>query len=92
VIVREMGEGQLLVDDAYLTELNVLDDALTDAAEAGDEQRFAAALARLLDRVRATGTPVAAAHLVPSDVVLPDSDLSLAEVRGYLGDEGLIPG
>ena len=92
MIVRIMGEGQLQVDDAHLTELNVLDDAVIEAVDAGDEQRFALALGRLLDRLRTTGTPVPADQLAPSDVVLPDADLTLAEVRAFLGDEGLIPG
>ena len=92
MIVRIMGEGQLQVDDAHLTELNLLDDAVIDAVEAGDEHRFALALGRLLDRVRATGTQVAVDHLVGSDVVLPDQALTLTEVRALLGDEGLIPG
>ena len=92
MIVRILGEGQLLVDDAHLSELNSLDDAVVDAVDAGDEQRFARALTRLVDRVRATGTPVAADSLSGSDVVLPDPALTLAEVRALLGDEGLIPG
>ena len=92
MIVRIMGEGQLRVDDAHLTELNTLDDALIDAVEAGDEQRFSLALARLVERVRTLGTPVPADHLGGSDVVLPDADISLAEVRALLGDEGLVPG
>jgi hypothetical protein len=29
--------------------------------------------------------------LVDSDLILPPSDASLEEVRGLLGDEGLIP-
>ena len=92
MIVRILGEGQLQVDDAHLTELNVLDDALIDAVDAGDEQHFALALGRLLDRVRAGGTPVPADSLVGSDVVRPAADLTVAEVRALLGDEGLIPG
>jgi hypothetical protein len=92
VIVRILGEGQLRVDDAHLAELNALDDALIDAVDAGDEPRFASALARLVDRFRALGTPVPAEHLGGSDVVLPEPGTSLPEVRALLGDEGLVPG
>lgn len=92
MIVRILGEGQLDVPDAELDELNRLDDAVQDAVQAGDEARFADALAGLLARVRKSGAPLPADMLVPSDLVLPSPDASLPEVRELLGDEGLIPG
>ena len=92
MIVRILGEGQLQVGDEHLPELNVLDDAVIDAVAAGDEQRFALALARLVEQVRALGSPLPADYLGASDVVLPDPASSLPEVRSLLGDEGLVPG
>jgi hypothetical protein len=49
-------------------------------------------LAELLARIRAVGTPVPADTLEPSDVILPYAGASVADVRGLLSDEGLIPG
>jgi hypothetical protein len=92
VIVRIMGQGQLQVAEEHLDQLNELDDAVTDAVDAGDEQRFAQNLARLIDQVRAVGSPVADDYLGGSDFILPDPASSLAEVRALLGDEGLVPG
>jgi hypothetical protein len=92
VIVRILGEGQLDVPDAELDSLNTLDDAVQAAADGGDEARFAEALAALLTRVREVGRPLPDDEIVPSELVLPSSDASLAEVRELLGDEGLIPG
>lgn len=92
MIVRIMGQGQLRLDEKHLTELNALDDALTEAVEAGDEPRFARSLAALIDRVRALGTPVADDYLGGSDIILPDPASSLPEVRALLGEEGLVPG
>ena len=59
MIVRVMAEGQFVLPEQELDELNELDAALQDAVDAGDEQRFAIALAALLDRVRAAGSPQA---------------------------------
>jgi len=42
--------------------------------------------------VRQAGTRVSDDYLGPSDLVLPDPDSTLEEVRALLGDEGLIPG
>ncbi|HCU96567.1 MAG TPA: hypothetical protein DHU96_29140 [Actinobacteria bacterium] len=92
MIVRILGEGQLKVEDSATDELNVLDATLEKAVNAGDEQAFRPALAALLDRVRALGTPLADDVLEPSDLILPYSDADLADVREMLTDEGLIPG
>ena len=92
MIVRVMAEGQFVLPEQELDELNELDAALQDAVDAGDEQRFAIALAALLDRVRAAGSPQADEVLAPSELVLPAADSTLDEVRAMLGDEGLIPG
>jgi hypothetical protein len=92
MIVRILGEGQLRVDDSAADELNVLDSVLEKAVNAGDEQAFRPALAALLNRVRSLGTPLAEDAIEPSDLILPYADAGLADVRGMLQGEGLIPG
>jgi hypothetical protein len=92
MIVRIMAEGQFMIPEQELDELNELDSTLQDAVDAGDEQRFSSVLAALLDRVRTAGTPASDDVLAPSELVLPAADSTLEEVRAMLGDEGLIPG
>jgi hypothetical protein len=92
VIVRILGEGQRRVDDGAMEGLNTLDGELVAAVDTGDDEAFKAALTALLDKVREVGAPLPDDEIVPSDLVLPTSDASLAEVRELLGDEGLIPG
>ena len=92
MIVRILGEGQLEVAESATSELNVLDAALEKAVNAGDENAFRPALAALLDRVRALGSPLATDALEPSDLILPPADADLEEVRGMLTEEGIIPG
>jgi hypothetical protein len=92
VIVRILGEGQLDVADTELDGLNALDADLQSAIESAEEDRFLQALVALLAKVREVGRPLPADEIVPSDLVLPSADASLAEVRELLGDEGLIPG
>jgi hypothetical protein len=92
MIVRILGEGQLAVDDAIAEELNQLDAKLEAAVNSGDEAAFRPALAELLARIRAVGTPVPADSLEGSDVILPYADASMADVRELLTGEGLIPG
>jgi hypothetical protein len=92
VIVRILGEGQLDVPAGELESLNALDDDLQSAVDSSDEGKFTASLAALLSRVREVGRPLPDDEIVPSELVLPAGDASLAEVRELLGDEGLIPG
>lgn len=92
MIVRILGEGQVDVPDGELGSLNELDDALQRAVDGGDEEGFNQSLTALLSRVRDIGRPLPDEEIVPSDLVLPSADASLAEVRELLGDEGLIPG
>ncbi len=89
MIIRIMGEGQYTVPDEIADRLNELDDALEEAL--ADEAAFPAALTALLEAVRSEGEPLADEELVTSDVVLPASDATVAEVRALLTDEGLIP-
>ena len=92
MIVRILGEGQLLVDDAALEEFNGLDAAVEAAVDAGDEATFGAALGALLDAVRRLGTPHADDSLDESDLILPPADATIDDVRQMLNDDGLIPG
>lgn len=92
MIVRIMGEGQYDVPDDQLSVLDALDDSLEDAITNDDDAGFRAALVALLDRVRGVGAELPDDALVPSDLVLPGPDAHVEDVRGMLGDEGLIPG
>ena len=92
MIVRILGEGQLEVPESAADELNELDRAVETAVDTGDEAAFGPALAALLARVREVGSPVRADDLRPSELILPQPDATIAEVRKLLTDEGLIPG
>ncbi|MZF86019.1 hypothetical protein [Streptomyces sp. SID5643] len=92
MIMRILGEGQYEITEAHLDRLNELDAALQSAADSDDDRLFATALSALLEAVRSCGTPLPAETIMPSDLVLPDEDTSLTQVRELLSDEGLIPG
>jgi hypothetical protein len=92
MIVRILGEGQLEVPDSAAAELNQLDAALEAAVDRSDEAAFRPALAALLARVRDVGSPTEPDDLRPSELIIPQPDATMAEVRKLLNDEGLIPG
>jgi hypothetical protein len=92
MIVRILGEGQLEVPESAVAELNELDATLEAAVEHNDEEAFRSALAALLARVREVGSPTDADDLRPSELIIPQPDATMADVRRLLTDEGLIPG
>ena len=92
MIVRILGEGQLIVEPAALDELNKLDEHLIAAVHGSDEEAFQVAMAALLARARELGTPLPVDEIKPSDFILPSADSSLDEVRDLLSSDGLIPG
>ncbi|MGP4002066.1 PspA-associated protein PspAA [Streptomyces sp. 8N706] len=92
MIVRIMGEGQLVLADSHLAELNKLDDELLAEMEGGDVDGFRRTLGSLLDEVRRLGEPLPDDSLEPSELILPSPDATLGEVRAMLRDDGLIPG
>lgn len=93
MIVRILGEGQWRIENAVRAELNSLDDEIEAAVQADDQERLGAALTRLHDRVREIGAELPLDELADSDLILPETDASLTEVRALLSEsgEGLIP-
>lgn len=95
MIVRIMGQGQWVLEPEHLLELNELDRALEDRVAAGDQDGMVEALERLVEGVKRLGVEVPEDVLAESDLVLPDVDVSLEEVRALLDSTsefyGLIP-
>jgi hypothetical protein len=92
VIVRILGEGQFNVAAHTVEAMNAVDTQLQSAVETGDEIGMRKALAELEALVREVGERMPDDYLGPSEIVLPDPDSTLEEVRALLSEEGLIPG
>jgi hypothetical protein len=91
VIVRIMGDGQYEVTGELQPQLNAIDEQAGAAAENGDEAALQQRLEELADLVRSRGQRLADEDIRPSDLIVPPSDLSLAEARQLFSDGGLIP-
>lgn len=94
MIVRILNEGQWHLTDVAVQGLNAFDDAVEQAVTADDQDQLTKALHALLDRIRTTGTQLPDDSLEDSDLILPDADSTLEEMRQLLSEseEGLIPG
>lgn len=92
MIIRILGEGQFDVAEHTVEALNGIDTQLQAAVDSDDEAGFHEALRSLVALVREVGERVPDDYLGPSELVLPNADATIEEVRALLGDEGLIPG
>lgn len=90
MIVRISGEDQYRLPDGD-GRIADFDDAIVQAVEAQDSAGFASSYKALLDYVRDNGERVADDDLASSDLILPPSDLTLAEAQKEFTGEGLIP-
>lgn len=95
MIVRLMGLGQWTMEPEQLLELNEIDEVVEQAVKAGDQEQLRKELQRLVEAVRSNGQEVPDDLIVESDLVLPDVDATLEEVRELLDSTseyyGLIP-
>jgi hypothetical protein len=91
VIVRIFNDRQYRLEDRHYEPLNVLDDAVVAAVDAGDEQEYRRQFDALLAFVREHGTPLGDDELIGSDVLLPADDFSFAEAAQEFTGEGLVP-
>jgi hypothetical protein len=91
VIVRIATEDQYRLPDEDADRLNTLDNDAVAAVEAGDEERFHAIFAEMLDLVRTDGRKLGDDELEESDVILPPPDLSFDEAAHEFTGDGLIP-
>lgn len=95
MIVRIMGQGQWVMEPEHLLALNEVDEAVERAVEKGDDEALRTAIAQLVAGVHAYGTEVPDDVIAESDLVLPDVDSTVEEVRALLDSTaefyGLIP-
>ena len=91
MLIRILGEGQFVVADSELEEINRLD-AVLEAALGTEEDNVRRALDALLDKVRSTGVRPPEDEIAESEVILPFADASEDDIRDMLRDDGLIPG
>ena len=91
MIVRIAGEQQFRIPDSAEEPLHRLDNCVVEAVDNGDEQAFRSSFDLMIEFVRDRGEPLPEDELVPSDVILPPTDLSLEEAEAEFTGEGLIP-
>ncbi len=92
MIIRITSEGQFNLPGSFVDQLNEIDNELVEAVEAADRSSYDTLLKKMLDLVRTEASPLPVDEIVESDLILPESDLTLEEAQVLFVGEGLLPG
>ncbi|MCE2499725.1 MAG: hypothetical protein J4G13_02535 [Dehalococcoidia bacterium] len=92
MIVRILGEGQFNLPGSAIDDLNDIDNRMVEAVAAEDGAQFQSLLDEMFQLVRDRGEPLPLDELVESDLILPETDLTLDEAEHIFIGDGLLPG
>jgi hypothetical protein len=91
VIVRIFSDGQYRIPEDAQARLHELDVATVAAIDADDSSAFSSTYGELVELIHSRGERLDDDELVPSDLMLPPADITLAEAREEFTGEGLLP-
>ncbi|OPY55228.1 MAG: hypothetical protein A4E49_00529 [Methanosaeta sp. PtaU1.Bin112] len=92
MIIRILGEGQYRLDDSLVQKINKIDNRIVDHVSKGSKAEYVRDLANLISTIKELAEPLDPVEILPSDIIIPPSDLSFEEARKVFCDEGLIKG
>ena len=92
MIIRILGDGQFRLDDNLVDRVNKIDNKIVKHVSQGNKEEYAKDLANLISTVKELAEPLDPVEILPSDIIIPPSDLSFEDARKVFCDEGLIKG
>lgn len=99
VIIRISGQGQFKVTSEILDKINKIDNSIVDLIEnisLGSSDRkltqkeLQSKLTEMKNLITSNGQPINDKEIVESDVIVPDSDISIEEATKIFKEEGII--
>ena len=91
MIVRILGEGQFNLPGSVIDDLNDIDNRMVEAVAGEDGAEFQSLLDEMFRLVRDRGESLPIDELVESDLILPETDLTLDEAKHIFIGDGLLP-
>ena len=93
-IVRIMGQGQFRINGDTVKTINEIDDAIVQILQnesKADDQEYRAKVAEIVQTIKSKGQKLQDKELVESDIIVPDTDISIDEAKKVFQGEGIIP-
>jgi hypothetical protein len=92
LVVRVQGSGQYRLAQPEIDDLQRLDQQLTEAVQARDDERVHLLLSQMIALVQTRGRSVEPGDVVTSETILPPATISLEEVQALMHEDGLVEG
>ncbi len=88
-----MGQGQFMIDNKILKKLNQIDNSIVQLVsnDRTDNTAFKKRLTELTDIVEKNSKQLDPKEIVQSDIILPNTDLSIEEAKRLFQGEGVVP-
>ena len=93
-VVRIMGQGQFKVSEDTVKKINEVDDAIVQILQnesKADDQEFRTKITKIVQTITLEGQKLDDKKLVESDIIVPDTDISIDEAKKVFQGEGIIP-
>ena len=93
-VVRIMGRGQFKVNEETIRDINKVDNTIVEILQnenKADDHEFKTKITNLVQTIISKGQKLDDKELLESDVIVPDSDISLEEAKKVFKGEGIIP-
>ena len=93
-IVRIMGQGQFRINGDTIKRINEIDDAIVQILQnesKADDQEYRTKVAEIVQTIKSKGQKLEDKELVESDIIVPDTDISIDEAKKVFQGEGIIP-
>jgi phage shock protein A len=92
LVVRVQGSGQYHLAQPEVDDLQRLDQQLTEAVQASDDQRVHTLLSQMIELAQTRGRAIEPGEVVTSETILPPATISLEEVQALMHQDGLVEG
>jgi len=99
VVIRISGQGQFKVNSQILEKINRIDDSIVDLIKSNSsgsedsklkQKELQSKLSEMKNLIISNGQHLDDKEIVESDVILPDSDLTMEEASKIFIDEGIV--
>ncbi len=93
-IVRIMGQGQFRINEDTVRRINEIDDAIVQILQnesKSDDLEYRAKITEMVQTIKSKGQRLEDKELVESDIIVPDTDISIDEAKKVFQGEGIIP-
>ncbi|MDQ3840774.1 MAG: hypothetical protein M3297_16090 [Thermoproteota archaeon] len=93
-IVRIMGQGQFRINEDTVKRINEIDDAIVRILQnkrKGEDQEYRAKITEMVQTIKSKGRKLGDKEIIESDIIVPDTDISIDEAKKVFQGEGIIP-